>query len=191
MRIQHALRWILGISAGLSLVWNKAGIYVVLMRTGYLLASSTTASVSSTCISNSGILPNNTLKKPVKSSKCCDGSGRREKTITFLCRRRFLEYTGENASLTTKLQDLDNFGTLGGSDSISITGTDHNGMAISSSFNVTQYTTVEDLIGEINEAFDGTATASFSKGRIVITDNAYGTSSMTLDLEYNGTSTRG
>ncbi|MHC5060096.1 MAG: flagellar filament capping protein FliD [Planctomycetota bacterium] len=99
-----------------------------------------------------------------------------------------LEYDSENAGVTTKIADLDSFsGTIeSGStdDRIRIQGNQHNGTAVDSYFDVTQYTTIEDLLGEIEEAFGDSVTATFSEGIIKVTDNINGTSSLSLTLTF-------
>lgn len=105
-----------------------------------------------------------------------------------------LQDGAENAELTTKLKDLDGFTGVMGSgstaDRIRITGNQHDGTAVDVYFNVTSFTIIEDLIGEINEAFEDihgerTATATFSNGEIKLTDNTFGASSMTLTLTFD------
>jgi len=94
----------------------------------------------------------------------------------------------DNATLTTKITDLDQFsGTLEGGEGIEITGTDHDGVAIDSvpPLLITENTRLEHLIGEINDAFDGTAKAVLENGKIVLTDDTYGTSSLSITLNYD------
>ncbi|MCK4292790.1 MAG: flagellar filament capping protein FliD [Planctomycetes bacterium] len=93
----------------------------------------------------------------------------------------------DNATLTTKITDLDQFsGTLAGDEVIEITGTDHDGVAIAQvDLSVTENTRLEHLIGEINDAFDGTAKAVLENGKIVLTDDTYGTSSLLITLTYD------
>ena len=94
----------------------------------------------------------------------------------------------DNATLTTKITNLDQFsGTLAGGEGIQITGTDHDGVAIDSvpPLLITENTRLEHLIGEINDAFDGTAKAVLENGKIVLTDDTYGTSSLSINLNYD------
>ena len=93
----------------------------------------------------------------------------------------------DNATLTTKITDLDQFsGTLAGGEIIEITGTDHDGVAIAQvDLPITENTRLEHLIGEINDAFDGTAKAVLENGKIVLTDDTYGTSSLSINLNYD------
>jgi flagellar hook-associated protein 2 len=95
--------------------------------------------------------------------------------------------TGSNdAALATLLTDLDQFsGTLAGDESITISGTQHDGTAVNETFDVTQNTKLSHLIAEINDAFGDTATATLVNGQIVLTDHTSGTSQMTLSLTYN------
>ena len=98
-----------------------------------------------------------------------------------------LTYDGDNATLATKITDLDQFsGTLTGDEVIEITGTDHNGNAITQvDLSVTSNTKLSHLIDEINDAFDGIAKATFENGKIILTDKAAGTSSLSINLNYS------
>jgi flagellar capping protein FliD len=97
----------------------------------------------------------------------------------------------DNATLNTKITDLDQFAwngdtALSGDEQIEITGTDHNGNAITQvDLNVTEHTTIGHLISEINDAFDGIATARFENGEIILTDKATGASSLSITLTYD------
>ena len=94
-----------------------------------------------------------------------------------------------NATLSTKITELGQFNEnngLQGDEEIQITGTDHNGAAISQvNFDVTENTTVGHLISEINEAFDGIAKATLENGKIILTDNTSDTSDLSIFLTYN------
>ncbi len=98
-----------------------------------------------------------------------------------------LTYDGDNATLATRIADLDQFsGTLTGDEVIEITGTDHNGNAITQvDLSVTSNTKLSHLIDEINDAFDGIAKATFENGKIILTDKAAGTSSLSINLNYS------
>jgi flagellar hook-associated protein 2 len=94
---------------------------------------------------------------------------------------------GSNATLATKITQLDQFsGTLGASDTITISGTDKSGNPIVNVvLPVTQNTRIEHLIGEINDAFDGIAKASFENGKIILTDDTCGASDISIDLDFS------
>jgi len=96
----------------------------------------------------------------------------------------------ENASLSTKITELDQFGgTLGASDGayIRITGKNHFGTDISPNFDlsVTNNTTMGHLIDAINEHFDGVASAILKNGEIRLTDHISGTSGLEISLSYS------
>ncbi|MBN1818548.1 MAG: flagellar filament capping protein FliD [Sedimentisphaerales bacterium] len=99
-----------------------------------------------------------------------------------------LLYGGENAAVTTKLVDLDSFsGTMeSGStaDRIHITGDQHDGTPVDVYFDVTSHTTIEDILREIETAFDDTVKATYKDGAITITDTTSGTSNMTIALSF-------
>ncbi len=96
----------------------------------------------------------------------------------------------ENASLSTKITELDQFGgTLVSGDGayIRITGKNHFGTNISPNLDltVTENTTMGHLIDAINEHFDGVATAILKNGEIKLTDHINGTSGLEIGLSYN------
>ncbi len=101
-----------------------------------------------------------------------------------------LEKDGADASLTTKLVDLDQFsGLLRGDEIINITGKDHLDVAITQKdLDLTAEMNVGHLIDRINDAFDGVAKAKFEDGRITLTDDVsgYDKTSMTLTLSGGG-----
>ena len=94
----------------------------------------------------------------------------------------------QNAALTTKIIELDQFGEnpLEGGEVIEITGTNHSGTAVAQvDLSLTENTTIEHLILRINEAFDGIGKATFEDGKIVLTDLYSGASDISIDLTYN------
>ncbi len=94
----------------------------------------------------------------------------------------------QNAALTTKIIELDQFGEnpLEGGEVIEITGTNHSGTAIAQvDLTLTENTTIKHLILRINEAFDGIAKATFKDGKIVLSDVSSGESGLSIDLTYN------
>ena len=94
----------------------------------------------------------------------------------------------DNATLATKITDLDQFGDdpLEGGEVIEITGTDHNGDPIVQvDLAVTSNTKLTHLISEINDAFDGIAKATLVNGQIVLTDSTSGASDLSINLTYN------
>ena len=94
----------------------------------------------------------------------------------------------DNATLSTKITDLDQFGEepLEGGEVIEITGTDHNGDAIAQvNISITSNTKLTHLISEINDAFDGIAKATLVNGQIILTDNTSGASGLSINLTYN------
>ncbi|RKY01240.1 flagellar hook protein, partial [Candidatus Poribacteria bacterium] len=73
-------------------------------------------------------------------------------------------------------------------DTITITGTDHDGNQISATFTISDptTTTIRDFLDAIESAFGGTVTATVdSQGRIVVTDNTPGDSKLSLTLIEN------
>ena len=97
-----------------------------------------------------------------------------------------LTVDGDNATLSTKITELDQFtGTLGTGDKITITGKNHSGVDIALvEIPVTSNTKLTHLISEINDAFDGIAKADLVNGKIVLTDDLYGASGLEIDLSF-------
>jgi len=98
---------------------------------------------------------------------------------------------GGNATLSSKITALDQFGAnpLLGGEHIEITGTDHDGVAITQvDLTVTENTKVGHLISEINDAFDGIAKAVLENGKIILTDDTSGTSNLSIDLTWDDNS---
>ena len=93
-----------------------------------------------------------------------------------------LDSSGENADITTKLTLLSNTtgGALAVDDTITVVGTDHYGVAVNTAINVDQYTTIEDLLKEIEDAYNGNVKASYESGQIKLTAHNYGSSGLTL-----------
>jgi flagellar capping protein FliD len=93
---------------------------------------------------------------------------------------------GDNATLSTKITDLDQFtGSLGTGDTITIAGKDHNGADITPvELTVTSNTKLTHLISEINDAFDGIAKATLVNGKIILTDDLYGASGLEIGLSF-------
>ena len=94
----------------------------------------------------------------------------------------------QNATLSTKITELDQFGSnpLEGGEVIEITGTDRYDDAITKvDLNLTSYTTLSHLLTEIENAFDGNVKATLVNGKIVVTDTTAGTSSLSVILTYN------
>lgn len=94
----------------------------------------------------------------------------------------------DNATLSSKITDLDQFGAnpLGGGEKIEITGTDRYGNAITTvSLAITANTKLGHLVSEINDAFDGNVKATLENGKIVVTDAFAGASELSVTLTYN------
>lgn len=97
-----------------------------------------------------------------------------------------LTVSSDNATLSTKITDLDQFsGSLGTGDKITITGKDHSGADITPvELTVTSNTKLTHLISEIIDAFDGIAKATLVNGKIVLTDDLYGASGLEIGLSF-------
>lgn len=92
--------------------------------------------------------------------------------------------TGSSAATaTTTLNSLDQNGAayIAG-DSITISGTDHDGSPISTTFSVTATSTVGDLVGAIDAAYAGGTASLGAVGRIVLTSDTMGVSFLSVTL---------
>jgi flagellar hook-associated protein 2 len=89
-------------------------------------------------------------------------------------------------SSSTMLSSIDGYLAWTSGDAISISGTDHSGNSINSSFSISSSSTVQDLMDAIKSAFeangDKVAVHVTSKGTIGVEDLETGTGSMTLGL---------
>jgi len=96
----------------------------------------------------------------------------------------------DNATLSTLITKLDQFGAdpLTSGETITISGTDRNGNAITPvTLALTNNTKVSHLIDKIEEAFGGNVIATLENGKIVVTDKVTGDSQLTLSLAYSNT----
>lgn len=92
----------------------------------------------------------------------------------------------DNATSSTLFTGLDQFsGELVGDESITISGTQHDGTAVNETFSINGNMKLSHLVDEINDVFGDTAKATLVNGQIVLTDTTSGTSQMTLSLTYN------
>jgi len=92
---------------------------------------------------------------------------------------------GQNAALTTRLSNLQGasgFGTGATPDRIRIQGTLHDSSPVDQSFQINPYTTVEELMNQIESAFGGTIKATLDEGALVVTDRTSGSSALTISL---------
>lgn len=99
-----------------------------------------------------------------------------------------LTVNSENAALSTKIVGLDQFGSnpLEGGEVIEITGTDRFGNSITQvDISLTDNTKISHIIAEIEDAFDNNVKATFENGKIIVTDTADDTSSLSISLTYN------
>jgi flagellar hook-associated protein 2 len=103
--------------------------------------------------------------------------------------------TGSTANTTdgtTAITSTTTFGSIFGAnvsngDTIAISGKDHDGNAVSSTFTISNKSTarISDLLSAIETTFGGGATASVSGGKIVLTDDTGGASQLSLTLAPN------
>lgn len=96
--------------------------------------------------------------------------------------------TDSNAVASTKIIELSQFGddSLVGGEVIEITGTDRYGHAITQvDLSLTDHSTLDHLLQEIDDAFGGNVKARLDSGKIVVTDTTPGTSSLSVSLAYN------
>ena len=95
---------------------------------------------------------------------------------------------------STSLTGISGYNTWTSGDSIAISGKNHSGSTVSSSFAIKQGSTVQDLLNQIDSAFGNVTASVNSNGKIQVVDNATGTSQLSVGLASNiqdGTSTLG
>lgn len=96
---------------------------------------------------------------------------------------------GGNAALTTKISDLNDFSGQGinflNVNQVVISGTDHNGVAVNQTIPINPYTTLADVIEQIEAAYNNSVEVTLDEGRLQIVDKISGTSQMTLSLSFN------
>ncbi|MEN6306413.1 MAG: flagellar filament capping protein FliD [Anaerohalosphaeraceae bacterium] len=99
-----------------------------------------------------------------------------------------LKKGGNNAEISTQLKNLDGFtGTIESgttADKIRISGTGHDGSAVNYTFDVTQYTTIEDLVREMETAFGNSVEVTYEEGMLKVTDKSSGTSQLQVNLAF-------
>lgn len=95
--------------------------------------------------------------------------------------------SSNNIIASTTFDDITGASVVNG-DTITISGTDHSGDSVSSTFTITNKSTqtVQDLLTAIQDAYNGEITASVDvNGKIVVTNNTSGTSNFVLTLTEN------
>jgi len=97
---------------------------------------------------------------------------------------------GVNATAATLLNNLEQVSTpLVAGDTIEITGVDSDGTSVSTTYTYAAGDTVQDLLNAVDTAYAG-ATATFTDGKIVLTDDVAGTSDTSINLS-NGLANTG
>jgi flagellar capping protein FliD len=99
-----------------------------------------------------------------------------------------LTQDSEDATLDTQITDLDQWsGPHTGAETITISGKDHSGKAIlpARTLAISDDTTLNHLIKEINTYYEGVATATLENGQIVLTDHTSGASGLQISLAFN------
>lgn len=96
--------------------------------------------------------------------------------------------SGNTAEISTQLKNLDGFtGTIESgttADKIRVSGTRHDGSAVNYTFDVTQYTTIEDLVREMETAFGSSVEVTYKDGLMKVTDKASGASQLQVNLAF-------
>lgn len=100
-----------------------------------------------------------------------------------------LTASGANAGLSTKISDLNDFSGQGinflAVNQVVISGTDRDGSAVNSTLDVNPYTTIADLVEQIEAAYSGAVDVKLDEGQLRIIDKTSGASQMTLSLSFN------
>jgi len=100
-----------------------------------------------------------------------------------------LTIRGVNATLTGKLSELTDFSgqdiNFRNVNEVAIAGALNDGTAVNTTVSVNPYTTVEDLIGEIEAAFGDTVKVTLDEGQLKIIDKTTGVRQMALSVSFN------
>jgi flagellar hook-associated protein 2 len=84
----------------------------------------------------------------------------------------------------TDITSIYGYNTWTSGDKITISGTDHDGTAVTATnFAITKSTTVGDLLNEIQSVFGDVTASVTSSGQIQVIDNATGTSDLSVNLQ--------
>ena len=83
---------------------------------------------------------------------------------------------------STLITDIYGYNQYTSGDNIAISGTTHDGSAVSADFAITDTTTVGDLLSEIQSQFGNVTASVNSSGQIQVVDNATGTSQLSVSL---------
>lgn len=89
--------------------------------------------------------------------------------------------SGDAATATTAISDLDQVSGVKAGDTLQITGTDSDGTPVSVTYTYADGDTVQDLLDSIKSGFAGATPTIASDGQIQLTDNASGASQTTLN----------
>jgi flagellar hook-associated protein 2 len=90
---------------------------------------------------------------------------------------------GSAITSSTLITAIDGYNQYTSGDSITITGSTHNGTVITpTSFAITQTTTVGSLLNQIQSLFGNVTASVNSNGQIQVTDNSTGTSKLSVNL---------
>lgn len=96
---------------------------------------------------------------------------------------------GSNAGLTTRLVELNDFSEQGvdfqNVNEVVVSGALNDGTVVNVAIATNQHTTVQDLIGEIENAFGKSVKVTLDEGQLKITDKSSGVSQMSLALSFN------
>lgn len=100
-----------------------------------------------------------------------------------------LKANGTNAAMNTKLSSLSDFSGQSinflAVNEVAISGSLRDGTAVNASVAINAYTTVADLISEIEGAYGDAVKVTLDEGQLKITDKTSGASQMTLSLSFN------
>lgn len=93
---------------------------------------------------------------------------------------------GNNINSSTVLANIDGYYTWTSGDSITISGTDHDGNAVNQAFTITSSSTVQDLLDDIESSFEanGSEVSVYvtNDGKIEVSDLESGASSLSVSL---------
>ena len=96
-----------------------------------------------------------------------------------------LTTNGDTITASTLITDIDGYSTFTVGDTIDLSGFDHSGGAVASTFTITASSTVQDLLDEIESSFGNVTAYLTSDGKIEVADEESGASSLAVTLSSN------
>ena len=96
--------------------------------------------------------------------------------------------SGEAVTSSTLIKDIDGYNDYASGDTITLSGTSTNGDSVSTGFTITDSTTIEDLLTEIETRYGEVTASVTADGKIRVADNEIGDTNLSVILTPSKTS---